>query len=85
MLAVVGDSANSGSIALHRRFGFELAGTLCSVGFKHGRWVDTPILQRPLGRLRDKRSYFFSAAPGCTTPTIGPSGSGSSSRLSSGA
>jgi len=49
MLAVVGDSANSGSIALHRRFGFELAGTLCSVGFKHGRWVDTPILQRPLG------------------------------------
>ena len=46
MLAVVGDSANSGSIALHRRFGFELAGTLRSVGFKHGRWVDTPILQR---------------------------------------
>ena len=49
MLAVVGDSANSGSIALHRRFGFELAGMLRSVGFKHGRWVDTPILQRPLG------------------------------------
>jgi phosphinothricin acetyltransferase len=49
MLAVVGDSANSGSIALHRRFGFELVGTLRSVGFKHGRWVDTPILQRPLG------------------------------------
>jgi phosphinothricin acetyltransferase len=49
MLAVVGDSANSGSIALHRRFGFELVGILRSVGFKHGRWVDTPILQRPLG------------------------------------
>jgi L-amino acid N-acyltransferase YncA len=49
MLAVVGDSANSGSVALHRRFGFELAGTLRSVGFKHGRWVDTPILQRALG------------------------------------
>jgi L-amino acid N-acyltransferase YncA len=48
MLAVVGDSANSGSIALHRRFGFELVGTLRSVGFKRGRWVDTPILQRPL-------------------------------------
>ena len=48
MLAVVGDSANSGSIALHRRFGFELAGTLRSVGFKFGRWVDTPILQRAL-------------------------------------
>ncbi len=48
MLAVVGDSANAGSIALHRRFGFELAGTLRSVGFKFGRWVDTPILQRAL-------------------------------------
>src|SRR5277367_4513741 len=48
MLAVVGDSANSGSIALHRRFGFELIGTLRSVGFKSGRWVDTPILQRAL-------------------------------------
>lgn len=49
IIAVVGDSANSGSIALHRRFGFELAGTLRSVGFKHGRWIDTPILQRGLG------------------------------------
>jgi L-amino acid N-acyltransferase YncA len=48
MLAIVGDSANAGSIALHRRFGFELAGTLQSVGFKFGRWVDTPILQRTL-------------------------------------
>ncbi len=48
MLAVVGDSANSGSIALHRRFGFELVGTLRSVGFKHGHWVDTPLLQRAL-------------------------------------
>ena len=48
MIAIVGDSANSGSIALHRRFGFELVGTLRSVGFKHGRWVDTPILQRAL-------------------------------------
>ncbi|MBV8266173.1 MAG: GNAT family N-acetyltransferase, partial [Planctomycetaceae bacterium] len=44
-----GDSANAGSIALHRRFGFELAGTLHSVSFKFGRWVDTPILQRALG------------------------------------
>jgi L-amino acid N-acyltransferase YncA len=52
MVAVVGDSANSGSIALHRRFGFELAGTLRSVGFKFGRWVDTPILQRALGTAR---------------------------------
>ncbi|MGO9423733.1 GNAT family N-acetyltransferase [Roseiarcus sp.] len=49
MLAVVGDSANAGSIGLHLRFGFERAGVLKSVGFKSGRWVDTPILQRRLG------------------------------------
>lgn len=48
MVAVVGDSANAGSIALHRRFGFERVGTLRSVGFKFGRSVDTPILQRAL-------------------------------------
>ena len=53
MVAIVGDSGNLGSIALHKRFGFELAGTLRSVGFKFGRWVDTPILQRAL-RAGDK-------------------------------
>ena len=52
MVAIVGDSANSASIALHRRFGFELAGTLRSICFKHGRWVDTPILQRALGAAK---------------------------------
>jgi L-amino acid N-acyltransferase YncA len=54
MLAVVGDSANTGSITLHRRFGFELVGTLRSVGFKSGRWVDTPILQRALAPAMGK-------------------------------
>jgi L-amino acid N-acyltransferase YncA len=49
MVAIVGDIGNSASIALHRRFGFELVGTLRSVGFKRGCWVDTPILQRGLG------------------------------------
>jgi phosphinothricin acetyltransferase len=49
MLAIIGDSANLGSIALHRRLGFEPVGTLRSVGFKFGRWVDTPLMQRALG------------------------------------
>jgi L-amino acid N-acyltransferase YncA len=49
MIAVIGDSANAGSIALHRRHGFDHAGTLRSVGFKLGRWVDTVQMQRPLG------------------------------------
>jgi phosphinothricin acetyltransferase len=49
MLAVIGDSDNASSIALHRRLGFTSCGTLASVGFKHGRWVDSVFMQRALG------------------------------------
>jgi L-amino acid N-acyltransferase YncA len=49
MLAVIGDSGNTGSIALHRRLGFEHAGTLKAVGFKLGLWTDTVLMQRSLG------------------------------------
>jgi L-amino acid N-acyltransferase YncA len=52
MVAIIGDSGNAGSIALHRRMGFEPVGTLKAVGFKLGRWVDTVILQRALGAAR---------------------------------
>ena len=44
-----GDSGNAGSIALHRRLGFEMTGTFRSVGFKFGRWVDSVLMQRALG------------------------------------
>jgi L-amino acid N-acyltransferase YncA len=49
MIAVIGDSAQVPSIALHAAAGFELIGTLRSVGFKRGRWLDTVLMQRPLG------------------------------------
>jgi L-amino acid N-acyltransferase YncA len=49
VLAVIGDSGNSGSIALHQRLGFETVGTLRSVGFKFDQWVDTVLMQRQLG------------------------------------
>ena len=49
MVAVIGDSANAASIGLHERAGFRLVGTLQSVGFKHGRWLDGVIMQRALG------------------------------------
>jgi len=49
MIAVIGDSANQGSIGLHARHGFRPAGTLPSVGYKFGRWVDSVIMARPLG------------------------------------
>ncbi len=49
MVAVIGDSANESSIGLHRQLGFEPAGVLKSVGFKFGRWIDSVLMQRPLG------------------------------------
>ncbi len=49
MVAVIGDSGNSASIALHEKLGFRRVGTLRSVGFKHGRWVDSVLMQRSVG------------------------------------
>jgi L-amino acid N-acyltransferase YncA len=49
MLAVIGNSENVGSIALHARAGFHAVGTFRSVGFKFGRWVDSVLMQRALG------------------------------------
>jgi L-amino acid N-acyltransferase YncA len=49
MIGVIGDSANTASIALHAAAGFRMIGTLQSVGFKHGRWLDTVLMQRLLG------------------------------------
>ena len=46
---MIGDSGNAASIALHARAGFAHVGTLRSVGFKFGRWLDTVEMQRPLG------------------------------------
>jgi L-amino acid N-acyltransferase YncA len=49
MIAVIGDSQQVASIALHRAAGFNLVGTLSGVGFKFGRWLDTVLMQRSLG------------------------------------
>jgi phosphinothricin acetyltransferase len=49
MLAVIGDSANRASVALHLRLGFTEVGTFRAVGFKFGRWVDSVLMQRALG------------------------------------
>jgi phosphinothricin acetyltransferase len=49
MLAVVGDSANAASLAVHARCGFHPVGTLRSVGHKFGEWRDTVLMQRALG------------------------------------
>jgi phosphinothricin acetyltransferase len=49
MIAVIGNSGNTASIALHAAQGFRLVGTLRAVGFKHGGFVDTVLMQRELG------------------------------------
>ncbi len=48
MIAVIGDAGNAASIGLHRALGFVPAGVCRSVGFKHGRWLDTVWMQRSL-------------------------------------
>jgi phosphinothricin acetyltransferase len=48
MLAVIGDSANHASIGLHRKAGFREVGVLRKVGYKHGRWVDSVLMQLEL-------------------------------------
>jgi len=48
LMAVIGDSGNTGSIALHESLGFRQTGIGRSVGFKHGRWVDIVHMQKPL-------------------------------------
>ncbi len=49
VIAVIADTGCDASVALHRRFGFTHAGRLPGVGRKHGRWVDTVLMQRGLG------------------------------------
>jgi L-amino acid N-acyltransferase YncA len=49
MIAVIGDSANTASIGLHTRCGFQMIGTHPNVGLKFGRWLDTVMMQLPLG------------------------------------
>ncbi len=55
MVAVIGDSANHAAIGLHTALGFRIVGKVEGAGFKHGRWVDSVLMQRPLG-------------PGASTP-----------------
>src|SRR6478752_1491570 len=50
MVAVIGNSDNRGSIALHGRLGFEPVGTFPAIGFKLGGWLDTVLMQRALGQ-----------------------------------
>ena len=53
MIAVIADTGDQASERLHENFGLSRAGLLASVGYKHGRWIDTLLMQRslvPVGR-----------------------------------
>ena len=52
VIAVIADTGSDASAALHRRFGFTQAGLLSGVGRKHGRWIDTVLMQKELGSGR---------------------------------
>ncbi len=54
IMAVIGDSGNYASIALHSAMGFEHRGAARAVGFKHGRWLDIVWMQRALGPGADE-------------------------------
>lgn len=49
LIAVIGDSANAGSIGLHRALGFTEVGVLRAMGWKHGAWRDIVLMEKPLG------------------------------------
>ncbi|SEC44822.1 GNAT family N-acetyltransferase [Streptomyces melanosporofaciens] len=66
VVAVIADSGSDASAALHRRFGFTPAGTLAGVGRKHGRWIDTHLMQRDLTTGTDPQTE-----PGRRSPHVG--------------
>lgn len=49
LIAVIGDSANAGSIGVHRALGFNHVGVLASCGWKFDRWLDVVLMEKALG------------------------------------
>jgi len=71
MIAVIGDSANQASVELHAACGFRHVGTLSSVGWKFGRWIDTVLMQRPIGE-GDRHAATERAGSGASLTDPGP-------------
>ena len=49
LIAVIGDSANQGSVRVHEAIGFSPVGVLKSCGWKFGKWLDVVLMEMPLG------------------------------------
>lgn len=50
LIAVIGDSANAGSVGVHRAVGFGPVGVLKSCGWKFGKWLDVVLMEKALGQ-----------------------------------
>ena len=68
MIAVIGDSANAGSIGVHRALGFQPAGVLPNCGWKFGRWLDVVLMDRALGLGASAAPDESSSVVSATTP-----------------
>jgi len=62
VMAIVGDSANAGSIGVHQALGFTQVGTIDACGWKFGAWRDIVIMQKTLG-LGDTQPPLDLTAP----------------------
>ncbi|MDB5928974.1 MAG: GCN5-related N-acetyltransferase [Polaromonas sp.] len=49
VMAIIGDSANVGSVGVHLALGFTQVGIVESCGWKFGAWRDIVIMQKALG------------------------------------
>ena len=49
LIAVIGDSANAGSVGLHRAMGFADVGTIAACGWKFDRWLDIVLMEKAIG------------------------------------
>jgi L-amino acid N-acyltransferase YncA len=49
LIAVIGDSANAGSIGVHRSLGFTHVGTIANCGWKFERWLDIVLMEKVIG------------------------------------
>jgi len=50
LMALIGDSANTGSIGVHRSLGFSPVGVIASCGWKFDRWLDMVLMEKALGQ-----------------------------------
>jgi L-amino acid N-acyltransferase YncA len=48
IIAVIADTGETAAAALHEAFEFTVAGRLRAVGYKHGCWIDTLLMQRTI-------------------------------------